>query len=100
MARHRSKEPRPLPALLVRLILAAEESNASAHPIALRKLGALALWPISIRFERTTSAKRTMEREVNASPARGFNSVCEPCRDPRPAARERSAPFAPLRGTV
>ena len=43
MARHRSREPRPLPPLLVRLIQAAEDSKTSVHAIALRKLGALAL---------------------------------------------------------
>jgi hypothetical protein len=35
--------------LLVRLIQAAEDSNTPAHAIALRKLGALALWAIPIR---------------------------------------------------
>jgi hypothetical protein len=98
MARHHSKQPRPLAPLLVRLIQA-EGSNASAHTIALRKLGALALWPISVRFQRTSTAKRARECKVNARPVRGLNSVCDDCPDRQPATRERSAAFAPLRGT-
>jgi hypothetical protein len=99
MARHHSNEPRPLPPLLVRLIQAAEDSKASAHTIALRTLGALALWLNSIRFTRTSTTNRATEGEVNASPARGLNSVCDRCRHPRSATGERSALFAPLRGT-
>jgi hypothetical protein len=99
MARHRSKEPGPLAPVLGRLIQAAEGPNASAHAIALRRPGALALWPSSILLTRTLTATRANEREVNARPTRGLNSGCHRRRDPRPATRGGSAAFAPPRGT-
>src|SRR5919108_1764214 len=43
MARHRSRESRALPSLLVQLIQAARDSNNQSDATALRELGALAL---------------------------------------------------------